>query len=697
MPFGQGKGRDLVGLVVELKTLHEKPKHPLKTILEVLDDGPLLTAEVFNLCQWASDYYHFPLGETLATALPKKLRQGTEATLDTEIAWVATVQSKGLAPDALKRAPKQKHLLDQLKSLGPLTDEQIKALALHRSSLKALQQKGLVAEQAIAQQHEPPSSNPAPHPLTDEQAAALAKIPLDRFQVTVIEGITGSGKTEIYLQAIAEVISRGRQALVLIPEIGLSPQTLARFHQRFNANIVVLHSGLNDSERCQHWLKAREGLADIVIGTRSAIFTPMPKLGLIVIDEEHDLSFKQQDGLRYSARDLAAVRARSANIPVLLGSATPSLETLHNISQGRFALCQLHSRPGAAEQPQVQLFDICKQNLREGFSEQALTNLKNTLNSGQQALVFINRRGFAPSVMCHDCGWIARCQHCDSNLTVHSKPAHLRCHHCDYQRPRPRECPQCFSHKLLYQGTGTEKAEAFLQQELGDYRVIRIDRDSTQRKNAFERLLEPVNAGEPAVLVGTQMLVKGHHFPNVTLVVVIDADGGLFGSDFRASERTGQMLLQVAGRAGRGEQPGRVLIQTHNPDHPLFTALFSQSYRAFTDLLMSERGAAHMPPFTFMAIARAESSYAEEAEALLEHTRSQLQQLMPSNPQHQYLGPMPAMLERVNNRYRYTLQIKSHQRRDLHQALAIAINFLAQQPSNNRLRWSMDVDPQETP
>jgi len=698
VPFGRGDSRRLIGVVTAVQhCAADAIPVKLKRILQVLDSEPLVTPPLLELCQWASQYYHYPLGETLATALPKKLRSGEPALIVRQQQWRLTVQAKGLPETALKRAPKQQAALQLLRQCGGLTDDQLRDLALNKDSLKQLQRKGLVERVDANTAGRQARARPAPHPLTAEQSRALAGFKPGSFGVVVLEGATGSGKTEVYLQAIAQVLARGQQALVLIPEISLSPQTLARFHARFDAQIVALHSGLNDTERQQHWLLAADGSADIIIGTRSAIFTPLPRLGLIVVDEEHDLSFKQQDGLRYSARDLAAVRAQYHAIPLLLGSATPSLETLHNVAGGRFGHWQLQHRPGGASAAAIELFDIKQLPLSDGFSEYSLTEIARTLEAGEQALVFVNRRGFAPNVLCHDCGWQAQCKHCDATLTAHHNPSHLRCHHCDFQRPLLRECPECFGRNLLYLGAATEKAEQLLQQQFANTPVLRVDRDTTSQKQAFQQLMEQIHLGEPCILVGTQMLVKGHHFPKVTLVVVLDADAGLFGSDFRASERTGKMLLQVAGRAGREDLPGRVIIQTHHPDHPLFGQLFNQGYRAFADLLLEERLRSAMPPFSHLAILKAEATSAKLAMRLLESAKQQLQQVQPASPGQQYLGPMPAILERINQRYRFVLQIKCSRRKDLHRLLGPLVTWLEQQPTGKNLRWSLDVDPLEIP
>jgi len=491
------------------------------------------------------------------------------------------------------------------------------------------------------------------------------------------------------------VLNNGRQALVLIPEIGLTPQTLSRFQHRFNRPMAVLHSGLNDTERKQAWLLASLGHADIVIGTRSAIFTPLKDPGIIILDEEHDMSFKQQEGFRYSARDLAALRCQRLKIPLILGSATPSLESYYNASQQRYKLLRLTQRAGNAKPPTIELIDLKRQPLKEGFSQPLLDTIEQHLLARGQVLVFINRRGFAPTLLCHDCGWLSQCPNCDSRLTVHQNPSHLHCHHCDYQRSVIHQCPNCNSRELNCVGQGTERTEVLLQNQFPDFPVLRVDRDSTRRKNAMQDIVDEVNRGEPCLLVGTQMLAKGHHFPNVTLVAIIDADGGLFSTDFRGPERMGQLMLQVAGRAGREERPGKVLIQSHLCDHPLLQTLLRQGYSAFAQLLLDERQVSHLPPYRFMALLRAESKRPENAMELLQTARAIAQGLSPSDPELQYLGPLPAPMEKRNDRFRYQLQIQASNRARLHQLLQPLIAQLEQHPLSRRTRWSIDVDPQD--
>lgn len=532
--------------------------------------------------------------------------------------------------------------------------------------------------------------------LTGEQAVAVAAIdPAAGFAAHLLHGVTGSGKTEVYLQLIREALEAGKQALILIPEINLGPQTLARFEQRFNARIALLHSAVNDRERLDAWLAARDGEADIIIGTRSALFTPMKNPGLIIIDEEHDGSYKQQEGLRYHARDLALVRARQENIPIVLGSATPSLESLHNAYTGRYGLLRLNHRAGGAQAPRFLRLDVKSRPLDSGISGPMQQAIGQTLAAGQQVLVFLNRRGFAPTLLCHDCGWMSECPRCDARMTVHQRSGELRCHHCGYDERVPRQCPQCNKVDLRPVGAGTERAEERLSILFPDYPVLRVDRDSTSRKDAMNQLFATIQRGQPCILVGTQMLAKGHHFPRVTLVAILDADGGLFSGDFRASERMAQLIVQVAGRAGRAEEPGRVIIQTHLADHPLLVQLTEQGYFAFAEQALSERRAAGLPPFAHLALLRAEAHKPGQAEGFLDEACAAAEQLLAEHNLHgiELLGPVPAPMERRAGRYRAQLLLQANARAPLHRLINAWLLLLEHMPSGRQVRWSLDVDP----
>ncbi|MCO5624668.1 primosomal protein N', partial [Pseudomonas aeruginosa] len=534
-------------------------------------------------------------------------------------------------------------------------------------------------------------------PLNPEQRAAFEAVRASHggFHCFLLAGVTGSGKTEVYLQLIRETLAAGRQALVLIPEINLGPQTLARFERRFNARIALLHSALTDRERLDAWLAARDGEADIVIGTRSALFTPLKRPGLIIVDEEHDASYKQQDGLRYHARDLALVRARLENVPILLGSATPALESLHNAQAGRYGLLRLTQRAGGAHPPKFIRLDVKSMPLDAGLSRPLQQAIGDTLAAGQQVLVFLNRRGFAPTLLCHDCGWISQCPRCDARMTVHQGSGELRCHHCDHRQRPPMNCPQCGKLDLRPVGAGTERAEERLRILFPNHPVLRIDRDSTSRKHAMRDLFATINSGEPCILVGTQMLAKGHHFPRVTLVAILDADGGLFSADFRASERMAQQIVQVAGRAGRAEEPGRVLIQTHLADHPLLVQLTEDGYFAFAEQALSERRAAGLPPFAHLALLRAEAHKPGQAEAFLDSACSAAEQLLEQmgGPEVELLGPVPAPMERRAGKHRAQLLLQCMSRAPLHRLLTPWLQSLEQLPGGRQVRWSLDIDP----
>ena len=529
--------------------------------------------------------------------------------------------------------------------------------------------------------------------LNEDQADVLARLSgdLDTFSVSLLDGVTGSGKTEVYLRLAAEVLAAGGSVLVLVPEISLTPQLLQRFRARLGETVRVMHSGLSDSEREQTWHRLRLGLSRVLLGTRSSIFTPIADLGLVLVDEEHDSSFKQMEGFRYSARDLAIVRAQRADCPVVLGSATPSLESLRNAQTGRYRHLRLDRRAGGAQPPRVDLLDIRDQPLQSGMSQPLLDRVGAALGKGEQVILFLNRRGYAPVLSCFSCGWLSDCPRCDARQTLHKSSGLLWCHHCGAQRPLPRSCPECGAEDLHPLGQGTEQLEGFLLQRFPDYPLIRVDRDATARKGSLEALLERLHAAEAALLVGTQMLAKGHHFPRVTLVGVLDADGGLYSADFRATERMAQLLVQVAGRAGRGDRPGRVLIQTRYPDHPLLQTLVRKGYRAFAEQALLERQAAAMPPFSHQALMRADATHQEYARALLEQVVERAAALGVEGVE--MWGPVPAPMARRAGRHRVHLLFQANRREALHALLQRLPVEVAAMPAAKRVRWSLDVDP----
>ncbi|WP_370280541.1 primosomal protein N' [Pontibacterium sp.] len=698
VPFGN---RQLVGLLIEVSDHSEFPEHKLKAALELLDQTPPLPQHLFDLARWAASYYQHPIGDALAQALPVMLRKGNACEYLHEHLWRAC---EGVVPeDAGSRAKKQQALLALLiKHPHGISNDAIRAEGYKTEYLRPLEEKGL-AERFI---HHPHRANAertkdllheAPLTLNEQQQGALDEInDSSGFAPILLEGITGSGKTEIYLQAIERQLGMGKQALVLVPEIGLTPQTVTRFKQRFNVPVVALHSNMTDRQRLDAWLDAREGEARIIIGTRSAIFTPMKDPGIIIVDEEHDPSFKQQDGYRYSARDLAVFRAQKEDVAVVLGSATPSLETLHNAQQGRYQWMRVTQRAGNAKAPTFELLDTRNIPLQAGLSTPLVQRIRHTLEQGTQVLVFINRRGFSPALSCHDCGWIADCNRCDAHMTLHRSPPHLHCHHCDKQTPIPARCGNCGSDQLKPVGAGTERTEDTLQKLFPDVPVLRIDRDTTQRKDAMAQMMQQIHTGEPCILVGTQMLAKGHHFPKVTLVAILNADSGLFSADFRGMERTAQLILQVAGRAGRANHPGTVIMQTHHADHPTLQHLVQVGYYAFAQQELIQRQQAQLPPFTHYALVRAEANGNGRAEAFLRAIREQLESdiLLPAGVR--WLGPFPSPMEKRAGMHRAQLLVQGDNRRHLHQLLDSLTYYLELSKEARQVRWSIDVDPVDT-
>ena len=693
VPFGR---REVVGLVVEHITTSELSLDQLKPVNRLLDSGPLLPSKLLTLFSWAANYYQHPIGDALFGMLPVLLRKGEPLPILGTRYWQLTNKGKGLGSDSLKRARSQKELIDRLLSNGACADS-ILVSDFSRAIITTLESKQLIE----SFQHANPKISTQnilkqdALKLHDSQRLVLDSIDQHSFNCYLLDGVTGSGKTEIYLQAIEQTLRYDRQALVLIPEISLTPQTEKRFRDRFNVPIVTLHSGLTDKQRLAAWTSAKRGSAQIVLGTRSAIFTPLARPGLIIVDEEHDQSYKQQEGFRYSARDLAVSRAHKEGISVILGSATPSIESLNNCATGRYNHLILSDRAGTAKQPNWSLVDLKSEKSEAGIAASTLSAISQTVEQGHQVLVFLNRRGFAPAIICHHCGWSAECHNCDSRLTVHRARNRLICHHCDYQQRVPHLCPGCQGQELISLGEGTERSEEYLEKCFPQTKVLRVDRDSTRKKGAMQEVFEIGSSGEPCILIGTQMLAKGHHFANVTLVAVLDADSGLFSPDFRSHERLGQLLTQVAGRSGRGDLPGRVIIQTHQPQHPLLEMLIGSGYSFFAQQIMAERKITQLPPFRHMAVIRAESDRANEAEKFLRTARNIAEGINHPSPLISYLGPLPAMLEKRAGRYRFVLQIDASKRSILQVVLDALIVELNLHKDARRVRWSIDVDPQE--
>jgi len=689
VPFG---ARTTIGILLEVTPESRIDRTRLKRALAVLDRSPVLTPDVLAMARWASAYYQYPIGETLSAALPALLRRGQPLTDADDAGWRITPAGTLVDPDTLRRAPRQAALLRQLQA----RPQGLRRADLDTTSeaLRTLHGKGWIEACTLAAHEAPePPRQEAGHVLNAGQQAAVEAVraALDEFAAFLLEGVTGSGKTEVYLRIIDAVIARGRQALVLVPEIGLTPQLVERFRRRFGVPLAVLHSGLNDRERLAAWRRAADGEALIVIGTRSAIFTPLARPGVVVVDEEHDASLKQQDGLRYSARDLAVWRAHRLAVPVVLGSATPSLESLYNVGQERYKPLLLPERTGSAGLPAYEILDLRRQPLEHGLSRGMLARIGGHLADGGQVLLFLNRRGYAPTLICHDCGWIAGCRRCDARMTVHHAEGQLRCHHCGSQRPIDTACPACGGADLRPLGQGTERVEQALAEHFPEVERLRIDRDTTRRKGELASLLRQARAGQARLLLGTQMLAKGHHFPDVTLVGILNVDQGLFGIDFRASERMAQLIIQVAGRAGRRERAGHVVIQTHHPEHPLLQTLVRQGYPAFARAALAEREAARLPPASHIALVRAEAMEAALPADFLAGVSRQVRELGAADVE--VWGPVPAGMERRAGRYRAQLLLQSARRVGLQRVLGALVRQLELDKAARKVRWSVDVDP----
>lgn len=698
VPFGK---QQRVGIVVSVSEQSELPRDELKSVVETLDAETLFPPALWRILLWAADYYHHPLGDVLFHALPVLLRQGKPASPAPLWYWFATDEGRSVDLQSLKRAPKQQQALAALRQRN-IWRHEVNELGFTDAAFQALREKALSdlrsESPAVTDWRGAFHVSGERLRLNTEQATAVGAIhsAADSFSAWLLAGVTGSGKTEVYLSVLENVLAQGRQALVLVPEIGLTPQTIARFRERFNAPVEVLHSGLNDSERLSAWLKAKSGEAAIVIGTRSALFTPFKDLGVIVIDEEHDSSYKQQEGFRYHARDLAVYRAHTEQIPIILGSATPALETLHNVRQRKYRMLKLTRRAGNARPALQHVLDLKGQPLQAGLAPALIASMRQHLQANNQVILFLNRRGFAPALLCHDCGWIAECPRCDHYYTLHQATHQLRCHHCDSQRPVPRQCPQCGSTHTVPVGLGTEQLEQTLAPLFPDVPISRIDRDTTSRKGALEQYLAEVHRGGARILIGTQMLAKGHHFPDVTLVALLDVDGALFSADFRSAERFAQLYTQVAGRAGRAGKQGEVILQTHHPEHPLLQTLLSQGYDAFADQALAERVGVSLPPFSSHVLIRAEDHNNQEAPQFL-HQMHNLLRSSPLADDHLWiLGPVPALQPKRGGRYRWQLLLQHPSRQHLQRLLGNSLALVNTLPAARKVKWVLDVDPIES-
>lgn len=687
VPFRKGKK---IGIIL---SIHEEPtiSHKrLKTIDSSLDNEPVVTKDILELCQWASDYYQYPLGEVLFSALPTLLRTQTSIQASSYNAYQIT--DLGLTSLKCKLPFKQKECLLLIKELDVLSLAEIASYSIHTKTIHSLLDKGYI-EPSIKLPLIPSIKHD--FSLNSQQQVAYECIQksLNSFQTFLLEGITGSGKTEVYMQVIANLLKQNKQTLLLVPEIGLTPQTIQRFANRFQTSIAAIHSGLSDKERLEAWQQAKHSHIKLIIGTRSAVFTPMPDLGLIIIDEEHDASFKQQDQFRYSARDVAIMRAKQQNIPIILGSATPSLESFYNAKRNRFTWLHLTERAGVAKSPKFGVIDLRKQVLHEGISKPLLDSIKIHLEAGNQVLLFINRRGYAPLLICHLCGYGNTCIRCSAHMTLHQTSQQLICHHCGSHTSIPTACPECKEISLKPLGYGTERIENVLREYFPTTSVIRMDRDTTSRKGTLEKMLKTIAQNKPLLLIGTQMIAKGHHFPHVTLVGILGADHGLYSPDFRALEKLGQMIVQVAGRAGRAEKPGEVLIQTYNPNHAYLQLLFHENYHSFANKLLQERLDTLLPPYTYQAIFRGEAHILHNAMHELNQIKKILEKIKPKDIE--LFGPMPAPMEKKSGKFRAQLLLQAQSRSKLNQTISECLSLSQQLKKTSKSRWHLEIDPIE--
>lgn len=703
VPFGR---RTLIGIVVTIDSSSELPINKLKIINRVIDDEPIFSDDLWSLLCWTSSYYQYPLGETLLNALPILLRQGRTKDQQVKQQWQITTKGNNTHSDELGRAQKQKYLFQLFKQYQ--TQDQIEqhidkeAISnFSKSMFNALSDKELIERVDISIESsdwmEQFSLVPNPIQINDEQINAIMQInAAEHFNVFLLDGVTGSGKTEVYLNAIESTLSQHKQVLVMVPEIGLTPQTIMRFKARLNVPIEVLHSNLTDNARLQVWQRMNTNQSAIVIGTRSAIYTPFHQLGLIIIDEEHDLSYKQQDGFRYHARDTAIMRAKFNDVPIVLGSATPSFETIRNTEMGRYQKLVLTKRAGNAMPIKQHILDIKGLPLYSGLSNPLLDQIKVHIDKQNQVLLFLNRRGFAAALMCHDCGWSAMCPRCDKPFTYHQKIERLVCHHCDARKIIPKQCPDCGSTHLIPISFGTEQIEQELKTRYPTIPISRIDRDSTSKKGGLDEILKEIHQGKPHILIGTQMLAKGHHFPDVTLVGVIDVDGALFSADFRATEHFAQLYTQVSGRAGREQKQGHVILQTHHPEHPLLQSLIHHGYGFFAEQALDERRIAQLPPFTYHVMIRAADKKNHHANLFLTRVRDELKQTFGTDSALWMAGPMSALFAKKADYYYSILMIQHDNRHKLNQMLSAIMPVISQWDEAKKVKWLVDVDPMQS-
>lgn len=695
VPFGR---RDVTGIVVGVSHHTDLDTARLKSIHRQLDERAIFDPLTFSLIRWAARYYHYPLGAALFSALPPALRRTNEAASNkSDYGWQL---NKDIHSDQqLSRAPKQAEIVDWLKSHpGPVTHTALKSkFPNSQSSILALRKRGFITRVTLSSQtdEDPHLDMSTQVKLTDEQNHASQKIinALGSFKVLLLEGVTGSGKTEVYFNAISHLLACQSEAqiLILVPEIGLTPQLHSRLARHFGIRIGLLHSNTSEQQRKQTWLTISQGGIRIILGTRLAVFTPMPHLALVIVDEEHDASLKQQESFLYHARDVAIYLAKQRNIPVVLGSATPSFESLRNAFTNRYQHLYLNQRAHANPLPSIRLVDMRVDKPGNILSSQLRQAMHQHLQAGQQVILFLNRRGYSPAILCHDCGWVAHCLRCDANLTYHSHHDRLICHHCDRIQKKPLNCPNCHSSNLIMVGHGTQRIEEILHTDFAEYPSVRLDRDITRRKGVLEAILKQVQQQQFQIITGTQILSKGHDFPNVSLVGILDIDYGIHSSDFRALERSAQLLIQVAGRSGRRHTQGEVFVQTHTPDHPLLQTLVHQGYASFARQALDSRREWNLPPFSHHIAIRARSQNNHDVFLFLDKVKTLTTQLLPGEIHIQ--GPITAAMEKKAGQFRAFILLSMDRRGSFTSQIDSCLAAIDSLKEARQVRWSVDVDP----
>ena len=695
VPFGN---RKLVGIIVDITDSSEMAPNKLKPILQAFNDEPPVDQESFALLRFCADYYQYPFGQALLSTLPASLRKPEPVLPRKRYVYRLTETGLTAGIDSVPvKQTVQRRIFSALLECEELDETALRKLSgAWRKAIQAMQAANWISvQQVLAQPDYPFNSQIQQTALNQEQGSALQSIlsEQDKFKPWLLHGITGSGKTEVYIRLIQSLLTDGTgQVLVLVPEINLTPQLVARFRSRLpEYALALLHSHLKESERLLNWRLAQSGSARIIIGTRLAVFAPIPGLKLIIVDEEHDSSYKQQESMRYHARDVALIRAKNRKIPILLGSATPALETWNNAVSEKYSLLTLHNRAVVnATLPNIRCIDISQGNFNDGLSPTLVKALRERLERGEQSLLFLNRRGYAPVLLCSSCHWIAHCTRCSSRLVVHLHQKQLRCHHCGHEERIPQQCPSCGDADLHPTGQGTQRLEQTLSALLPQACILRVDQDSTRRKNALADMLSEIHAGKIDILVGTQMLAKGHDFPNLTLVGVLDTDNALFSPNFRASERLFAQLMQVAGRAGRAEKAGEVLIQTAFPDHAMFNALREQNFSAYADQLLQERKITQFPPYAHLALLRAEYKSYPQVKDFLQQAANTAREFARDVVVY---DPVRPQLERLNGMERGQLLLQANSRQVLQWLLKDWVPLLRGNKLGAKIKWNLDVDP----